>query len=454
MGTKNLRVKLASLQMHIIRSSFKGITRDLKQQHEETLKEYVLLGEIPSSLTEKRALFRSTKEHIWSRIGAFVLSGRIDSLHDDSDMRPSAKFFDQSKRYQDKLNSSKLATVSDIKIGTKVTVPTWNIVSDEVCYIDETNDKVYITYGIEEVDVNISPSLLKHKPGNVIHHNSEVYIERDGGHIDELKAFDRKLVHPDPNWISALIQLNRPYELPIFINTDVFKAIVADLIDKEWTPPTMELLNFTTELMDNAVEKFIKQIKTTKSFPLLESYLVSKASEVVGSLKEQVKQKVQDFIKREKVPYTQNHYLFENVCKLRSQRLMDEVLSSVDGMLDDGESRPRVTLNPSRLMSSIRNTFERNQKRSVEDHMVEEMQNALNSYGKVALKRFIDNVPMLCIEIMQKFADEMNNVLSELTDEELNRIVIAPSGVIDRRNKLKRKSDALEQGILALCDLY
>ena len=395
-----------------------------------------------------------------------MLCGRINSLHDDSDMRPSAKFLDQSTLYQDKLNSSKLATVSDIKIGTKVTVPTKNIVSDEVCYIDETNDKVYITYGIEEVDVNISPSLLKHKPGNVIHHNSEVYIERDGGHIDELKAFDRKLVHPDPNWISALIQLNRPYELPIFINTDVFKAIVADLIDKEWTPPTMELLNFTTELMDNAVEKFIKQIKTTKSFPLLESYLVSKASEVVGSLKEQVKQKVQDFIKREKVPYTQNHYLFENVCKLRSRRLMDEVLSSVDGMLGDSESRvsfksssnsssgPRVTLDPSSLMSSIRNTFERNQKRSVEDHMVEEMQNALNSYGKVALKRFIDNVPMLCIEIMQKFADEMNNVLSELTDEELNRIVVAPSGVVDRRNKLKRKSDALEQGIIALSELY
>lgn len=28
---------------------------------------------------------------------------------------------------------------------------------------------------------------------------------------------------------------------------------------------------------------------------------------------------------------------------------------------------------------------------------------AMNAYGKVALKRFINNIPMICIEIMQDF---------------------------------------------------
>ena len=457
LGTKNLRVKLANLQMHIIRSSFKGITLDLKQQQEETTKEYNLLGDIPSTLMGKRSHFRSIKEHLWKNIGTNVLSGPINSLHDDSDKRPSAKFLDESERYQDKLNSSKLATVSDVKKGTIVTVPTENIASDEVCFIDEANDAVYLTHGVAEFDINVNNysilnCLLKNNPGNVIQSGTEVFIEREEGIIDRLKAFDRNAVHPDPEWINELIQRNRPYKLPVFINTDVFEAIVADLIEKEWTPPTMELLNFTAELMDGAADKFIKEIKEAKPFPQLESYLVNKATEVVGSLKKQVRGKVEDFIKREKVPYTQNHYLFENLCKLRSQRLMDEVLSSISGIYGSGNTL--VSVNPSTLLSTIRNTFERNQKRPVKDHMTEEMQNALNSYGKVALKRFIDNVPMLCIEIMQSFADKMNDVLSEVTDEEIDRIVSAPSGVVEQRNKLKRKIDVLEKGLFALRELY
>ena len=455
LGTKNLRVKLAQLQMDMIRSSFKGITRDLKNKQEEAMKEYKLLGEIPSILSEKRALLRGIKDHIWKSIGTNVLSGHIDSLRGSSDMRPSAKFLDASQRYQNSLNSSKLATVSDVVEGTIVIVPTEKIFRDEVCFVDFENDKLYLKNNVEvvEVDANTYPSmkcLMTNKPGNVIRCEAGVFIEREDQVVDKLKAFERKLVRPDPEWISVLIQQNRPYKLPVFINTDVFEAIVADLIENEWGPPTMDLLDFTSELMDNAAEQFIKQIERMKSFPLMESFLVGKASETVGSLKKIATTKVQDFIKREKVPYLQNHYLFENLCKLRSERLMDEVLSSISG----NYGNETISVHPSSLVSMIKNIFERNQKRSIDDHMVEEMQNALNSYGKVALKRFIDNVPMICVEIMQNFADELNDALSEITDEEINRIVVAPSGVIQKRDKLKRKCDVLEKGILALVDLY
>jgi hypothetical protein len=454
LGTKNLRVKLAQLQMHIIRSSFKGIVRDLKDQLEDSMKEYDHLGEIPSSLTEKRALFRSIKEHIWKGIGTNVLSGRLPSLNRESGMRPSAQFLDASQQFQDCLNLSKLATVSDVKVGTVVIVPTENIVRDEVCFIREDGKTVYLTNHIACKNVTSSSinRLIKKKPGNIIQHASRVYIEREDYSIDELKAIDRKLAHPDPEWINELIQNNRPYKLPVFINTDVFEAIVADLIEEEWAPPTFKLLDFTAGLMDAAAEAFIKGIKAIESFPMLESLLICKASEIVQSLKNQVRCNVEDFIRREKVPYTQNHYLFENLCKLRSERLMDEVLSSIRGQY--GSDDHLVDINPITLTSTIKNIFQRNQERSVQSHMTEEMQNALNSYGKVALKRFIDNVPMLCIEIMQEFADEMNDALAELSDEEINRIVVAPCGVIQKRDKLKRKADVLEKGILALGELY
>lgn len=68
--------------------------------------------------------------------------------------------------------------------------------------------------------------------------------------------------------------------------------------------------------MDKATEEFIQEIKRTKSLPLLELYLKAKASEVVDHLKQDTKKRVGEFVKREQTPYTQNHYLFENVCKL------------------------------------------------------------------------------------------------------------------------------------------
>jgi hypothetical protein len=86
--------------------------------------------------------------------------------------------------------------------------------------------------------------------------------------------------------------------------------------------------------------------------------------------------------------------------------------------------------------------------------MAEEMQHALNGYGKVAFKRFIDNVPMMCIEIMQKFPTRMNDVLSKTTDDEIDRIVVNPPDVVSVREMLRRKCDTLEKGIIALRELF
>eukprot|EP00804_Cyclotella_cryptica_P029618 CCRYP_019043-RA/>CCRYP_019043-RA protein AED:0.03 eAED:-0.02 QI:0/0/0/1/1/1/3/0/737 len=449
LGTKKLRAKLAQLQMDIIRLSFKSIVVDLKARQEDSMNEYILLGEIPSNLTEKRALFRSVREDIWKGIGASVLSGHIPSLNNASRVRPSAKFLDASQRYQDSLNATNLATVH--QGGEIGVVSAEEGIKGEVCFIDDIADKVYLKDKV--ASRNVSKSSFKEKKcGEIFQHSSHVYIKRKDGTVDVLESFNRELFCPDPEWISTLIQHNRPYKLPIFINTDVFEALVADLIENEWAPPSMELLDFTSSLMDEAVEEFIKDMKKVKSFPILESFLVDKGTLIIDSLKKDVRAKVKDFIEREKVPYTQNHYLFENVCKLRSQRLMDEVLSAIKGQYGTGTFNVHVV--PHALSSMIKNIFEKNQRRSVQDHMTEDMQNALNSYGKVALKRFIDNVPMYCIEIMQKFADKMNDILSDISDEEIDRIVSAPLGIVEKRNALKRKSDVLQKGILALRELY
>ena len=453
-GTKQLRFKLAGLQMELIRSSFRKIVQEMKERRDEAVMKVKELGEIPSDLIGKRSLFLSIKEEMWKGISNYTLDGHICSLHIGAEMRPSAKFHAESKRFQGSLNSSKLANISDITVGTNViAIVDGKEVLDEVCFVNAS--KVFIkmksimTVGVNDANVN---QLKSGKPDNIIEQCGRVFIEREDGTVDELKYIDRKLVRSDPHWISQFIEQNRPYKLPIFINTHVFEAIVAHLIDEEWAQPSRELLEFTSQLMDAAAESFIEKLRAIKSIPLLAAYLCGKATEVVENLKQDVAVKVNEFICREKVPYTQNHYLFENVSKLRSQRLMDEVLAAISGTCGEGASQ--VVVVPSSIHSNIKNVFQRNQKKSVDDHMAEEMEHALNSYGKVALKRFVDNVPMICVEIMQRFSDKMNGALSEITDEEIERVVAAPPDKILCMNKLKREVDTLNKGIATIRGLF
>ncbi|KAK1745827.1 dynamin family protein [Skeletonema marinoi] len=146
-GTKNLRVKLAELQMKLIQSSFMSIVSDLKSQRDESLELLTSLGAIPSTLTDKKALFRGIKEEIWSGMGSQTLDGRICSLHNDTEMRPSAQFLDASTRYQTTLSKSKLANISEVVVGRKA------ISYDKdkekydhgtVCFIDQSEGKVYL----------------------------------------------------------------------------------------------------------------------------------------------------------------------------------------------------------------------------------------------------------------------------------------------------------------------
>ena len=125
---------------------------------------------------------------------------------------------------------------------------------------------------------------------------------------------------------------------------------------------------------------------------------------------------------------------------------MDEVLASFPS---DG-----TTVSSSVSRSNVKNVFQRNQERSVDDHMAEDMQNALNAYGKVALKRFVDDIPMLCNRVMQEFADKMNDALHDTSEEEIERIVVAPADVIAQKNKARQTADTLIKGIDALRYLF
>ena len=386
-GTKHLRKKLAQLQMKLIHSSFEDIISEMKDRRDESAQELKALGDLPSTLMEKRALFRNVREEIQDGIGAETLNGRLSTLHSSAfAMRPSAEFHSASKQFQRELNSSRLANISCIEVGSKVIAMVGGEkVQDIVCFIDNKNDNLFVKSFVLKNEKQ--ESFLPIKFGKVFSTEGKVYHAKLDGTFDQLREIPRKLARSDPQWINELIEKNRSFHLPSFIDPDVFEAIVGEKMESEWRTPAMKLLDFTASLMVRSSSNFINSVKTMKSLPSLTDYLIRTSSEVVETIKEETANEISKFIEREKTaPFTQNHYVFENLIKLRSKPLMDDLLSSIRSLSPDGDDR--VSTND--VTAAILNIFEKNERRSIDDHMSEELMNALDSYGKVAYKRFVD----------------------------------------------------------------
>eukprot|EP00980_Cylindrotheca_fusiformis_P005433 scaffold1157_cov122-Cylindrotheca_fusiformis.AAC.25 len=444
-GTKNLRVKLGELQMSLIRTSFNDIVAEIKTKRDEAVLGRSRLGDIPTEFLAKRALFRSVKDEFYKTIGPLVLEGHV-LLGKDSGykMKPSAEFHQACDQLKTTLESSRLANVSDVAVGVDVIVfLDGKEYKGKVAYVKNCN--AYLKT-ITDGDAWDKADRGKEE-GEVFEENSDILMIFDSSKCIKLRPIPLDKIRRDPEWIKKLIEENRPYELPIFINTSVFNGIVWNLVREDWREPSLRLLDHTAGLMEMAADKYIKTIEEIESLEHFRHFLMSKSSELVEDLKETAKAKVLALVDRERKPYTQNHYLFENLAKLQSKRLMDELITML-GSDEEGN------MERSAVISIVKNVFERNQGSSMDDHMAEAMQHALNAYGKVTLKRFIDVIPMICIEVMQDFPGRINDILSSVLDEEIEKLIVAPPEKVRAMKEYDRKIETLDKSIAAIKELY
>jgi hypothetical protein len=52
------------------------------------------------------------------------------------------------------------------------------------------------------------------------------------------------------------------------------------------------------------------------------------------------------------------------------------------------------------------------------------MCNALEAYGKVVMKRFFDEIPMICLEIIHTFYDSFGDKFLAIADDELDKLMV------------------------------
>ena len=82
------------------------------------------------------------------------------------------------------------------------------------------------------------------------------------------------------------------------------------------------------------------------------------------------------------------------------------------------------------------------------------MQYALAAYGTVALKRFEDEVPMFCGDVLQHFLFEARKALSLINDRELEELMVFPAEEVEKEKALKRRLEDLDGGLKILEELF
>lgn len=155
-------------------------------------------------------------------------------------------------------------------------------------------------------------------------------------------------------------------------------------------------------------------------------------------------------MEREGIPYTLNHYFNDNLQKAQNARfinLITKVGRKETPEDDDEETEPGVFVPFSRLHSLSSD-------KSNSDQLIEYMHDVLESYYKVALKRFVD---VVCQQVVNHFllSEDGESPLQVLTpklvrglsDEQLDQIAGEDAAIREHRAKLSQSIEAYELGL-------
>ena len=196
----------------------------------------------------------------------------------------------------------------------------------------------------------------------------------------------------------------------------MFKNIVSDFVD-EWKPHCQKLLDRTQEILFATVDESLELMLPANSirYPALRHLLEVKCQTVASSLIESAQTQVQTHLEIEKHPYTQDNILFDNIAQSRHRALKREIETAFK--LDKIK---QVVYDTEAIKTIIDGVFERNEQKTVEEHMAEEMEIVLEAYGHVATKRVIDRTPMICWVLVRSLSSSIQESLWNVTDETLS----------------------------------
>ncbi|KAG7352654.1 dynamin family protein [Nitzschia inconspicua] len=434
-GTPNLRRKLGNLQLGMIRETLPSIIAEINERYAKTSRK----------------------------------SRTVTDIHVSDQQTYASKLHQECERFRETICTSSLSDISKNAVGERVLVTLSNgkvlagtivrALSDGRVYVDYDGRDSTKRRELKQSELVFKmlewthERFLNKKKGDLW--EDDEYAEglciANGDHRhDILKPIAAERVRRDPGWILPYIKKNRTEDLPIFMNQEVFRAIVVHFIESECYSPSKELVSSTKKLLTSVVEEVLNDTPELAHYPGLYGVLHHRLTDVIASIANRSMNQVKHLFEKECFPYTQDHYLQENLAKLKHEQIIRQLTMAL-GL--NGEHMTSK-MPKDEIKAILEAIAKQNQEKSMDEHMVEDMQHALEAYGKVAMKRFIDGIPMECWKMFSSFPQDAEATFLDFGDEDLRRYVVPRDDVRRKAQALDAEQAELQAGLAILESLY
>ena len=456
-GTAHLRSKLAEIESQLLRECVPDLLSDLRKQHQAAADALESLGgstQIRNSF-ERRRHYQDLCRRLVSAVEASSTGKgrrhRGNNPHATT-TTPSAaaQLHEAVAAFSRRILEAPLATAGTVSEGGRVLVTCpRGVVSGEVVHLDA--DFACVDF-VEEADAQ-SDALFERvgvpteetvEENEVWSDGSQVCISRRGNIYDVLRRIPLANVRTDPLWLLDKIADNRTDDLACFLNVDVFKGIVSHMIEDEWTPHCLALVDSTRRLLLEAVEGASRETFVANRYPALQSLIEQQCRQIVQDLASSALQQALASLETEKHPYTSLHdHLCRRIAQERHSRLQREL--EVALRLDQ-----KGIFETDAIRAIVDRVFERNQRVSVGEHMAQEMELVLAAYGTVATQRVLDRMPMICWEVVRAMGPSIQEALWQVPDETLQRCMLESLEYSRKHEQLRSELDELGEAIVIL----
>ena len=430
MGTDTLRSKLALLQIEMLKAEVPKIRNELSKQREEATVELTKLGKTFTTDIERRMEFQGI-------IGAIVdsvehnVKGSMDTGYTVKVKAAALKFrsyiINLSTQFTADIMRTRLADMNVLHVGDRVTYNAgdkYGSYKGCVLTLRESGDVII------ELDVtDASTAFLKTGLSEPAEPGESFMVTNQS--LKKLTLSD--------DWLEALIVSYRDDNLAVFPSIELMNQIVRDKVKSDWEPISRAFVaSALTEL--KALLQWVLTQSVPNHYTKIAAALQHKMNKVVETLHADYKTSVGMILEQESHPYTNNHYLFENLMKERYKELYEKL--SLAATADPNNAARKLV-----PLDTIKAYVQANENLSYTEHATKEMKMALSAYGKVAAKRLIDTVPMaLESALLNKIAGQFK-ACTHLLDSEMRALFVEPKETAFKRGKYQGIIDDLNQSL-------
>lgn len=437
-GIEALRSKLSNIQVNMIEDSVPKIIDEVERRSEFVQSKLAQLGSDFDNDFKRRSYFEGIKSQALAVVegctGVGSAIGGADKLGTNGNTWATSLNLALDK-FKTAVSTSKLAALDHIGVDTVV-------------------DISQITGKAGQLG-----KILEFKSGNIL---LEYYPpescpkpplqERGVDQRWKFVSFPISSIKASNHWLRDIMERNRNYDLPCFLNAQVFSLVVRELVTHDWTPACDELLLSLFELIDN-----MASLLDIPRFPLLQVHFRTAFRDAAKSFESSVREEIAKQLEKDTKsrPYTQNQYLFEAIARKRHENTVKRVEGIVgtykgSSGASSWEDERKAALG---VIDALVQTLTMQQDHHVFDHMVNEMEIVVEAYGKVASRRVIDEVPRIIFLSLGSFCSNLRDSL-RASDQELARFMQDKPDIRDRRKRAMAELEAMERAKSVFLSLH